>query len=956
MTRELRGAFGIGAMLLALAAGRAEAAAVTIDLWAKPGTLTLPGAPAPVPVWGYSAAAADPAAVPGPVLVVAEGDVVTVNLHNLLTEPTALLFKGIDMVPDLSGAAASDGVTETVKSLTFTAAAPGAFLYEAGLLPNAQHQVAMGLYGALVVRPAASATQAYADPATAFDDEAVLVLSEIDPALNASPASFDMRNYAPKYWLINGKAYPGTAAITSGAGRRVLLRYLNAGSWHHSMALLGMRQTLMGLDGSPLALSRSVVAETLGPGQTLDAMATVPATAAVGSQFALYDAALLLHNNRAPGLGGMLTFVSAAAGAPGGGAAPTTTGVAVAPSPTNGSVDVSLTASIAAWGGASVTAAEYFVDSPGAGGSGTAMSGTFGGATAAVSATIAVAQLAALSSGSHAFYVHGQDSNGAWGPLNSATLVLDKAGPLVSALQLSPDPSSGSAAVSLRGTADDQASGGATIAAAEYAIDGGVPLAMSVTSAGAVTSEITATISAATLTALAEGSHAVAVRARDSLGNWGALASVALSLDRTGPSVAGVVSSPAATNGLQGMNSSTPAVRVSATGTDAASALAAAEGFIDTVGAPGTGFPFAASDGAWNGLSESFYADIPLSTVTLLSTGNHTLLVRARDAAGNWGATGSTTLLVDKTAPSVSAVTATPNPTNGALTFVLSADATDPAPTLGIVGGEWFEGADPGTGRGNPMTGTGPISATVDVVARNMAAGNHTLFVRAKDAAGNWSATGSVVVAIVLPEAIFADGFESGSFSAWNGGATGARISVTGPAALVGAFGMQAALGGGTAPGYVTDLTPAQDASYHARFYFDPSGSLPGGNANNVTLLAGLNQAGGTIFLVQYRRNNAGTYQVRGGALTATGTTFTNYFAVSNAAHFIEIAWRAASAGAPRFQLYTDGTLRQSLNVNTSASRLESVRFGPSAGLIGTASGTIRLDAFASTRTTVIGP
>ena len=41
----------------------------------------------------------------------------------------------------------------------------------------------MGLYGALVVRPA-TAGQAYDDAATAFDDEAVLVLSEIDPALN----------------------------------------------------------------------------------------------------------------------------------------------------------------------------------------------------------------------------------------------------------------------------------------------------------------------------------------------------------------------------------------------------------------------------------------------------------------------------------------------------------------------------------------------------------------------------------------------------------------------------------------------------------------------------------------------------------------------------------------------------------------------------------------------------
>ena len=131
-------------------------------------------------------------------------------------EATALLFQGQAMVPDPTGVAAGGGT----KTYTFTATNPGTFLYEAGLLPNAQHQVAMGLYGALIVRPADGAGQAYADAATAFDDEALLVLSEIDPALNASPIRpFDMRNFAPKYFLINGKAYPDTDPIAS-AGRQ----------------------------------------------------------------------------------------------------------------------------------------------------------------------------------------------------------------------------------------------------------------------------------------------------------------------------------------------------------------------------------------------------------------------------------------------------------------------------------------------------------------------------------------------------------------------------------------------------------------------------------------------------------------------------------------------------------------------------------------------------------------
>ncbi len=140
----------------------------------------------------------------------------------------------------------------------------------------------------------------------------MLVLSEIDPALNTSsdPAAFDMRNYAPKYFLINGQAYPDTAEIPTAAGNRVLLRYLNAGAQFHSMALLGMHQTVIANDGSPLAHSYRMVGETFGPGQTVDTIATIPAAAADGSQFAIYDGNLMLHNSDAASFGGMLTFLT----------------------------------------------------------------------------------------------------------------------------------------------------------------------------------------------------------------------------------------------------------------------------------------------------------------------------------------------------------------------------------------------------------------------------------------------------------------------------------------------------------------------------------------------------------------------------------------------------------------------------------------------------------------------
>ncbi len=137
----------------------------------------LPGSPN-TPVWGFAATSAGPAQIPGPEIVVTAGDVVTVHLHNNLAETTAIWFQGQGTAPDLTGAA--PGGTH---DYTFTASKPGTYLYEAGLLPNAEHQVAMGLYGVLIVRPT-TANQAYDDAASAFAGQATVVLGEIDPALN----------------------------------------------------------------------------------------------------------------------------------------------------------------------------------------------------------------------------------------------------------------------------------------------------------------------------------------------------------------------------------------------------------------------------------------------------------------------------------------------------------------------------------------------------------------------------------------------------------------------------------------------------------------------------------------------------------------------------------------------------------------------------------------------------
>jgi FtsP/CotA-like multicopper oxidase with cupredoxin domain len=290
---------------------RRIAAAVIVDLCAKAGNATMADG-AVVPIWGFARkpagiACTDPsvgAQLPGPVLDVSRGDVVTLNVTNALVGRTiSLEAPGIDLTAGPQDAAPGNTV-----SLTFTASAEGTYLYDSA--GDAGRQQAMGLYGALVVR---GSTPGQADGA-AFDLERTLVLSELDPAFNAAPDTFDMNAWKPTYWLINGQPYRSDApTIDAHAGDRLLLRYANAGIDDNTMTMLGLRARLLARDAYALANPFDVVAETFASGATADALVTVPATAAAGTRFPLYNRQLHLTNGLPGGAGyspgGMLTFV-----------------------------------------------------------------------------------------------------------------------------------------------------------------------------------------------------------------------------------------------------------------------------------------------------------------------------------------------------------------------------------------------------------------------------------------------------------------------------------------------------------------------------------------------------------------------------------------------------------------------------------------------------------------------
>ncbi len=460
------------------------------------------------------------------------------------------------------------------------------------------------------------------------------------------------------------------------------------------------------------------------------------------------------------------------------------------------------------------------------------------------------------------------------------------------------------------------------------------------------------------------------------------------------------------TNGKIGVDSATLTIRLIQNFADPGnvSNVKAAEAFID-VASPvdGNGIKFLPSDGAFDSPTEMGYADIPLSTITQLTDGLHTVKIHARDAAGNWSTTFNTvTLVVDKAAPSVSTPTAAPSPTNSGAsegtTFTVTANATDPAFSSGLYGAEWFEGTDPGVGHGTPMsTATAPLgdaaetfTATIDYVALGWAPGNHTISVRTRDGAGNWSTVKTTVpVSVVYPNTIFSNGFESGTTSAWLGTTTGAsRMSVVAAASMgTGSTqGLQVALcntssscntSGSFQSSYLTDNSPRQDAAYHARFYLNPNG-VTFANTRQITLLAGYtgvnnNGSGTQAFRVELLRPSAGTYQVRMVLARTNGGTLTSgTFALTpSAANRIEISWLSSnSGGTPKLQIsvngaaftsnLTGGALTTWNSAQTGGYSIESIRFGAAAltGNTGTqnATGRLFLDTFTSMRRTVITP
>ncbi len=969
-----------------------DGSTATCDLYAQEGTAQILGQP--VPIWGFSSTG-DPgsATAPGPVLVVRQGDTVNVTLHNQLADDVSLTFPGQPADAFSAGLSAADQTAGAASggtaTYTFTATHAGTFLYEAGHTPGGARQVAMGLAGALVV---------LGDPGTAdgqaYDDEAVVVLSEIDPELNAHPGSFDMRTFRPRYRLINGQPFPATDPIATDQGHRVLLRYVNVGSSTHPMSLLGADQLQLAQDGHPMDRPESEVVAPVEAGATVDTLVTMPT--GPEAKVTLYEAGGHLDNNGQTGndpsevaLGGMMTFLDTNAQSSGTDeVGPVPAHVTVSPNPSDGQGDVTVTADLsdAKTGGSPVEYAELVVDDAVtvAVGNGVPMGpeSSFGtvtvtGLTAQIPAQPAAGQsctdaavpvaLSCLDAGRHVVYVRGRDAAGKWGVVGSAVLNLPKTGPMTRAGSLTHNPANGSQPVRISTTGDDSDAEG-TITAAEYFVDTlgapGTGEALAVNLPRTVAAE-DATIPAGVVDALPEGEHHVFVRSKNALGLWGPDLDIPLTVDKTGPKTEPVEVAPSITNGVLSSPGNPGNLVVSGviTDRDAGSALQSrivdAEGFLDPpAGTPavGSGFQLIASDGKMDSQTESVYGLIPISQVRPLANGTYHVYVRGQDEAGNWGDLAASDLTIDKTAPVLQSLQAAPNPTRGAAAVVLTAP---------VVNDTTFANAEYWTGNGDPGAGNATQvsvsfvngSIVVTVPLTGIRPGLVPFHLRVQDKAGNWSNAVQRTVVVTRANAILADSFNTGNLALWSqrvgpAGALGVSTAAGLPAGG-GNQGLGASLPGSrrNAGAFVTDASPSGETGYHARFAFDPH-TLRDAGAPAVTVFQARSSSR-VVFRVDFRRTAAGR-QLRPVMTTSTGQALAGAWrTVSAGAHTVRVDWLsgpATGAGAGSLRLQVDRATTQ-VRGRTVGLRVESVRLGIVSGFARSSAGTAWFDRFESART-----
>ena len=241
--------------------------------------------------------------LPGPTIILTEGQTVAVTLTNNLPKAagnTSIIFSGFNVTTSGIGAVAGLRTQEAVNggtvTYTFTATKPGTYAYYSGT--QSDLQIEMGLYGAVIVVPAAVPTActktigefalanaAYDNNFSCYDREYLFQFAEMDSMvhdqvlqqvnacallpLNAQcpQLAVTMEPYRANYYLINGRSMPDLMDTPFAAayphqpyngnpqmhpGENMLMRVVGQGRWQHPFHFHGNHARVLARDGNML--------------------------------------------------------------------------------------------------------------------------------------------------------------------------------------------------------------------------------------------------------------------------------------------------------------------------------------------------------------------------------------------------------------------------------------------------------------------------------------------------------------------------------------------------------------------------------------------------------------------------------------------------------------------------------------------------------------------------------
>jgi photosystem II stability/assembly factor-like uncharacterized protein len=246
-------------------------------------------------------------------------------------------------------------------------------------------------------------------------------------------------------------------------------------------------------------------------------------------------------------------------------------------------------------------------------------------------------------------------------------------------------------------------------------------------------------------------------------------------------------------------------------------------------------------------------------------------------------------------------------------------------------------------------------TATYEVPV-TLAAGTHQLRVDHYENIGtshlslNWTQTSScapTATPTAWPDFIFADGFESGNFSAWDSVSTNnGNLTITTNAALVGSRGLQARIADNNIMRVQKEMN-GLIPGLRARFYMHPNGIQMAEN-DNFMIFVSHDTIGDRNLQIELRRYS-GKYQIRVGAKNDSNLfAFTSWVDISNAKHFIEVQLQPAtssSAADGYLHLWINGTQVSSrTGLQNSKWAHKRVLMGAVRGMVSTTRGTMYFD------------